>query len=173
MNEYIKYISNNGLGDVASVVGLFLTLVGFAFTLYGVTKSRSAAESANSAAKEAKEAILRAETISSFSTAVTSMEEVKRLHRAKAWEIMPDRYSFLRKSLISILSNDCDLTDEQKILIRSAIVQFRELEAFVESFLTNKKVSPNSAKLNKVVTAQIDKLDEVLNKIKSESRQDY
>lgn len=170
MSEYLKYISDNGLGDLASIAGLLLAIVGFGFTLYGVKRSRSAAESASTAAKEAKDAILRTETISNFSSAVTVMEEVKRLHRAEAWEIMPDRYSFLRKSLISIMSTHDDLTDEHRTLIQSAVVQFRELESSVETYLANKKSSPNSAKLNKIVTAQIDKLDEVLNKIKSESR---
>jgi hypothetical protein len=173
MNEYIKYISDNGLGDLASIAGLFLTLIGFTFTLYGLNKSRSAAESASTAAREAKDAILRTETISNFSSTVTAMEEVKRLHRAEAWEIMPDRYSFLRKSLISILSNNGTLSNEHKTLIQGAIVQFRELEGSVESYLSNKKASPNSARLNKIVTAQIDKLDEVLNKIKLESGQDH
>lgn len=169
MKEFIKAIGASGWGDVASIFGLVLGIFGFGFTLYGVAKSRTAAESANDAAQDAKSAIVRAETISSFSSAVTVMEEVKRLHRAEAWEIMPDRYSYLRKALISILSNNSDLSEDHKTLLQSAIVQFRELENSVETYLVNKKISPNSAKFNKIVTTQIDKLDEVLNFIKSEA----
>lgn len=170
MNDFLKFLSGSGWGDLASLAGLAIALIGFALTLYGISKSRSAAESAENAAQEAKNAILRTETISKFSSAVTVMEEVKRLHRAEAWEIMPDRYSYLRKSLISILSTHSDLTKDQKTLIQSAVIQFRELESSVETYLSNRKSAPNSAKLNKIVTTQIDKLDEVLNMIKTESR---
>ena len=171
MNGYIKFISDSGLGDLASVAGLLLTVIGFGLTLYGVRKSRTASESASLAAKDAKNAILHTETIYNFSSAVTMMEEVKRLHRAEAWEVLPDRYSYLRKSLISILSTHKELSPEHRTLIQSAVVQFRELESSIEVYLTNKKTLPNSAKLNKIVTNQIDKLDEVLNIIKSNSMQ--
>jgi lipopolysaccharide export LptBFGC system permease protein LptF len=170
MNDLLKFLDGSGWGDFASIAGLAIALIGFAFTLYGISKSRSAAESAENAAQEAKTAILRTETISNFSSAVTVMEEVKRLHRAGAWEIMPDRYSYLKKSLISILSTHTDLTDDQRVLIQSAVIQFRELESSVENYLSNRKSAPNSAKLNKIVTAQIDKLDELLNMIKTESK---
>jgi len=170
MSELLKYISDNNYGDFASVVGLAITLGGFAITIYGVWKSRTAAETATIAANDAKKAVLRTEIISNFSSAVTAMEEVKRLHRAGAWEVVPDRYSFLRRTLISIVSNHKDLSDNHKSLIQSAIAQFRELESSVETFLSGGKNAPSSAKLNKIVTAQMDKLDEVLNTVKTESR---
>ena len=170
MSELLKYISDNNYGDFASVLGLLIALVGFGITIYGVWTSRSASERASIAANEAKLAVMRTETISNFSSAVTVMEEVKRLHRAGAWAVVPDRYSFLRRSLISIVTNHDDLTETHKVLIQSAVAQFRELESSVETFLSGGKNVPNSAKLNKIVTAQMDKLDEILNTVKTESR---
>lgn len=169
MNEIIKYMIDNNLGDLASILGLIIAVIGFAITIIGVWKSKSAADSATDAANQAREAISRTETIANFSSAVTAMEEVKRLHRADAWEVMPDRYASLRKTLITILTNHKNLTDEHKASIRSAVTQFRELENSVENYLANKKTSPNSAKLNKLVTSQIDKLDEVLHFIKADT----
>lgn len=170
MDVLLKYISDNNYGDFASVLGLAVTLIGFAITIYGVWSSRSAAERASIAANEAKQAVMRTEVISNFSSAVTAMEEVKRLHRAGAWTVVPDRYSFLRRTLISIVANHRDLSQPHKILIQSAVSQFRELESSVDTFLFNGKNAPSSAKLNKIVTAQMDKLDEVLNTVKTGSR---
>jgi len=169
MNQTLQNIIEQGWGDLASIAGLLVALIGFAITIIGVWKSRSAAESAKKAAYEARSAIVRTEIIANFSSAVTAMDEVKRLHRAEAWNVMPDRYSSLRRTLISICSSHPNLNEEHRKLIQSSIAQFRELESLVESFLAGGKTSPSSAKLNKIVTAQIDKLDEVLNSIKSEA----
>ncbi len=169
MNQTMQNIINQGWGDIASIAGLFVALIGFAITILGVWKSRTAAESAKKAANEARAAITRTEVIANFSSAVTAMDEVKRLHRTGAWDVMPDRYSSLRRILISICSSHPNLNEDQRILIQSSIAQFRELESLIESFLAGDESSPSSAKLNKIVTAQIDKLDEVLNSIKSEA----
>ncbi len=77
MDIEIQNIIDQGWGDLASIAGLVLTLLGFSITIYGVWKSRSAAESANAAANEARLAIIQTEVISSFSSAVTAMDEVK------------------------------------------------------------------------------------------------
>lgn len=169
MNQILKNIIDQGWGDVASIAGLLVALIGFAITIIGVWKSKNAAVSAKNAAYEARAAIARTEVIANFSSAVTAMDEVKRLHRAGAWDVMPDRYSSLRRILILIYSSHPNLNEEHRKLIQSAIAQFRELESRVESFLVGGKNSPSSAKLNKIVTAQIDKLDEVLNLIKSDT----
>jgi len=157
------------LAKLASILGVVLTLFGFGFTLYGLSKSKSAAERASAAAQETKKAILTTQTISNFASVVSVMEEVKRLHRAEAWEIVPDRYSYLRKTLLSIINTHDDLSDEHKRQLRSAVAQFRELEASVERYLSKRKTAPDSAKLNKIVTDQIDRLEEVLNMIKSKA----
>lgn len=45
-------------GDLSSVVGLLLAIIGFGFTLWGVWRSKSAAEAARDAAQKAKDAIV-------------------------------------------------------------------------------------------------------------------
>lgn len=169
MDQLLKHMIDQGWGDIASIFGLIVALIGFTVTFYGVWKSRTAAESAKTAANEARRAIQRTDVISNFSSAVTVMEEIKRLHRAQAWAIMPDRYSSLRQLFLSIITNHPDLEEKHLIQIRTAISQFRVMEDLVESFLSSTSEPLNSAKLNKMVTTQIDKLVEVLNLIKSEA----
>lgn len=164
------YLGSQGWGDWASVLGLLVGVVGFAVTIYSVKRSRSAAESAQQAANDARQAILRTEVIASFASAVTVMDEVKRLHRAGAWSILPDRYSYLRRALISIRSNHPNLNENHRVLIQSAIEQFQLMESTVESHLAGNGSQLNAAKLNKIVTSQIDKLDDVLNSIKQSTQ---
>ncbi len=96
------------------------------------------------------------------------MEEIKRLHRAAAWEILPDRYSTLKRLLISIRSVNVSMTDDQKSALQSAILNFSEIERKVERALALKTDLPKVDKLNTVVSLQLDKISEVLGTIKQE-----
>ncbi|NQD80919.1 hypothetical protein HP436_12105 [Pseudomonas sp. CrR14] len=168
MEDAIKAFLNS---EWSTGVGLLITMAGFAITIYQLWKTRAAAESATFAAKEARRIVFQAGVIANFSSAVTAMEELKRLQRAGAWEIMPDRYSSLRKMLISIIGADNSMTDQHRKLVQSSISQFREIEGLIEEFISsNKDNPPDPAKLNKIITQQLDKLDEVLAFIKTDVR---
>ena len=56
------------IGSWASIVGVALTILGFAFTLYGVFKSKSASERAETAAAETRDRILVLHAVDDFST---------------------------------------------------------------------------------------------------------
>jgi hypothetical protein len=74
--------------------------------------SKKAAELAQEEVRSVKQALARSSTIADFSAAVTTMNEIKRLHRVEAWTILPDRYAALRSTLISIRSMNPDLKAE-------------------------------------------------------------
>ena len=93
----IQWITENHVGDLASIAGIFITIIGFCVTLWNVWRSRSAAERAEMAANEARRMIRSYETVAEFSSAITLMEEIKRLHRSRQLDMLPDRYSALRK----------------------------------------------------------------------------
>lgn len=156
------------LSDWISIAGILVTIVGFAITVFGVWKAKTAATSAREAAERVQASVIREAVIVSFSSALTAMEEIKRLHRVEAWALMPERYSSLRKHMILIISTHKNLSEEHKASIQTAITQFRELERKVESSLAENRADLNSAKMNKIVTAQLDKLDELLNFMKTE-----
>jgi hypothetical protein len=93
------------------------------------------------------------------------MNEIKRLHRVEAWAILPDRYAALRNMLISIRSMNPSLREEYRIAIQNALQQFSDIEKAVErSLVSNKQL--NRARLNAIVTTQVDKLIEILEEIK-------
>ena len=93
------------------------------------------------------------------------MNEIKRLHRVEAWVILPDRYAALRNMLLSIRSMNPDLREEYRTVIQNALQQFSDIEKAVErSLVSNKPL--NRARLNAIVSVQVDRLIEILEEIK-------
>ncbi|RJP35552.1 MAG: hypothetical protein C4527_00435 [Candidatus Omnitrophota bacterium] len=95
------------------------------------------------------------------------MEEIERLHREKAWRILPDRYTVLKKSLISVQGANPDLSKEHKESLNRAVGQFTIIKNKIENILSTHADSPDASKLNKIVTKQIDNLTQVLEEIKN------
>jgi hypothetical protein len=154
-------------GDIASVAGAVISIVGFAATIIAVRRSKNAAQRAEEAAREVKTEIVRADTIMELSAAITIMEEIKRLHRSNAWTILPDRYSSVKRLLISIRASSPNIQDEQKQSLLAAIQHFSTMEKKVERFLADPVQSaPNAAKLNEIVSSQLDRVNDTLAAIK-------
>jgi hypothetical protein len=77
MQELLEQISQRHWGDAASVLGLFVALIGFSFTLFGVWRSKKAAEMAQEEVRSVKQAIARSSTIADFSAAVTTIDIIR------------------------------------------------------------------------------------------------
>jgi hypothetical protein len=155
-------------GDWLSVLGLVVTLIGFAITIFNVVRSRTAAEEAERAVAKVREDILRIDTVAEFSAAIAAMDEIKRLQREGAWSVLPDRYADLRKSLISIKSANKDLPAHYMTAIQSSIQHFRGIETIIEKSLAAKKIPSNATRLNTIMSEQVDELHGILTEIKSQ-----
>ena len=158
LKEISEYIVRNNLGDWASVLGVIIATVGFLVTIIKLLRLKSAV-------RKVREDVLRVETVAEFSAALSVMDEIKRLHRQQAWQILPDRYAHLRKALISIKTSYSDLEEEHKKALQSAIQIFRGIEKQVENALAKDSASLDVPKLNRLTSIQIDSLQEVLIKI--------
>jgi hypothetical protein len=155
-------------GDIASVFGVIVSFVGFAVTIWGVIRSKNAAQKAEEEVLKVKGSILKLNTVMGFSEAITIMDEIKRLHRAAVWDVLPDRYSLLRRILIEIKSSNSALPDDYKEALQEAIRNFSAMENEIEWVLETREEPPNTAKLNEVVSIQLDKLSEVLAAVRQE-----
>src|SRR3954465_4550308 len=98
----LQWIVDNHIGDLASIAGVVISVIGFVATLVNVARSRSAAVRAEQAANAARRMIRSYEGVAELSATVTLMDEIKRLHRAQQLGMLPDRYATLRKALIGI-----------------------------------------------------------------------
>jgi hypothetical protein len=168
MGQITQFIVDNRLGDWASVLGIVITVVGFIATLINVARSKNAAEQAQLAVDRVRHDMKKMDTVSEIAAVLTTMEEIKRLHRKGEWEILPERYSALRKSLITIRCSTSNLTDDQQTTLQSAIGQFAALEKHVEELNIPNGDKPDVPKLNGIVSRQIDRLHETFTEIKNQ-----
>ncbi len=153
-------------GGLASIMGLAATLLGFAITIIGVYRSKTAAQSARDAAVQTKSLLLYSDAIADISAALGMMEEIRRLHRAGVWQLLPDRYSALRQKLVAVRSANSEMPEDELIVLRKVADEFKAIETRVERALANGNAPPNPAKLNEIVGSHIDAVSEVLVSLK-------
>jgi len=147
-------------GDMASVAGLGITFWTF-------MKVRSVSVAADAARREMRERLSSFATLSDVSAAISMMDEIKRLHRAKGWQVRLERYSALRKLLLGIHTYNTALTKDQKTVLIAAVSQFKIIEDRVErACASGKEDDLKLAQFNRMVTQQIDALDQLLISIK-------
>lgn len=135
-------------GDLASLIGLAITIL-FAF------QAKGAAEQARDAARQARDRIAHLDMLEELAAAVTILEEIKRLQRLSAWEVVLERYSAVRRHVIRAENKASHLDDRKLAALGRAVEQFRIIEAEIEaSFLPLTGEELNIARLNRIVSMQ-------------------
>ena len=167
-SQILDWLARHHVGVAASVLGLLVSLGGFAFTIVAVLRSKRASEAAAVAVLGVKERISKFDVSTALSETLAAMREVKRLHRLNTWELLPERYDSLRRSLVKIRAAEKALTDPQRRTLQSAIQHFASMEKQVEKFNASGKASPSIHRLNSVVTSQQDSLTELMSKLRME-----
>jgi hypothetical protein len=166
MDAVVAWLEQTRAGDIASILGLLIALIGFAITIWNVRASKAAAIRAEEAANQARRAIHFFDVVAEISTAIPAMEEIRRLHRDAAWRILPDRYSGLRKSLITIRGSSIELTADQRSRIQAAITYLANLERRVEISLERDQPPDLVANWNERVSRHIMELQGLLLELK-------
>jgi hypothetical protein len=164
--QFLGWIVENHVGDLAGIAGVIISIVGFTVTVVGVMRSRTAAERAESASRETRDSIRLLEAVVDFAAAISILEEIKRLHRKAEWSLLPDRYAHIRKLLITLKATNIDLNDSQKTIIQSALANLYSIEAAVERALAN-PAQLKAARFNALITTDVDNLLTVLNELKA------
>ena len=158
----------NGAGDWASITGVIIVIFGFIVTIVNVKRSKKAAERAEIIAGKIREDSIRIDTVADCSMAISTMDQIRLLHRQNELRLLPDKYAALRKILISIKTSNQKLTSDQRTSIQKAIQNFRGIEQKVEEALSPDSQSLNVPKLNTLISKHSDSLQEVLVQIKNE-----
>jgi hypothetical protein len=157
----LQWIAENHVGDLASLAGVAISVVGFVVTVWNVRRSKSAAERAETAANEARRMIRGYETISDFSAAIAIMEEVKRLRRTGQVDMLLDRYAALRKVLIAVRKLAPSIDESMGAKIQNSIVTLADMEDLVELSKSEGSL-PDFVRLNRLLSRDIDDLHGVL-----------
>lgn len=149
------------LGDLASIAGVAISIIGFAVTLWNVRRSKSAAERAERAANDARRMIRDYETLSDLSAGIAIMEEIKRFHRIGQVEPLLDRYAALRKVLIDVRKMSPTTDQAMDRTIQNAITTLATMETQVERSRAA-GTAPDFVRLNRLLSRSIDELHSML-----------
>ncbi|SRR6266446_474393 len=90
------------------------------------------------------------------------------MHRLDIWSLLPDRYSSLKRLLVTIRSSNANLLPKHRAVLLGAIQQFSDIEKKVERALANHSSPSNVAKLNEIVSLQLDHINEILAALRQE-----
>jgi hypothetical protein len=162
---FLETIKAYDIGDLASVAGVIISLVGFVATIVGVVRSRQAAEQARAAAESARDRIRLFDTVQDFASAISTLEDLKRAHRSKQWEGLPDRYAGIRKLLINLRTSSPNLTEKQKTAIQRTLQNLRVLEQSAEEGLVDGAIA-DTVRFNAKLSDDIDELVAILGELK-------
>ena len=163
----MQWLTDYHIGDLASIAGVAISIVGFVVTVWNVRRSKSAAERAEAAANDARRMIRGYETITDLSAAIAIMEEVKRLHRIGQIEPLLDRYAALRKTLTDVRKLSPSITQPMDQALQNAVTTLFAVEEIVESARAA-KMEPDFVQLNQRLSRDIDELYNVFVDLKRE-----
>ena len=161
----MQWLIDYHVGDLASIAGVAISIIGFLVTFWNVRRSKSAAERAERAANDARRMIRDYETLSDFSAAIAIMEEIKRLHRIGQIEPLLDRYATLRKVLTEVRKMSPSVNPSMDQIIQSAITTLAAMEDQVERSRVTGAI-PDFVRLNRLLSREIDGLHAVFVEMK-------
>jgi len=142
-------------GDWASGIGLVITLVTFYIIRRNVLKAKHIST-------QVRKDISIHNSVIDFSSALSTMEDIKEFHRKNAWDILPAKYSVLRSTLITVRETNPSMSEENKKTIQDAITVLRNTEGMIEKILQNRTEPPDVPRLNRSISSHIDKLRPLL-----------
>ncbi len=150
------------MGNIGSLVGVIIALVGFAITIVVARRSRSAAVQAKEAVQSVRGDLQLLNSTSDLSSALAIIDEIQRLQRNQAWSELPDRYNALRRTLLEVRASGHSWPDEHKTSIQSAVTLVASIQRQLEYALSQSSSDIRVPRLNTQLARREDELIEVL-----------
>lgn len=141
----LDWLSHNW-GGAVGVLGLLFTVGGFWLAIWQIRLSKRAAEQAAAAARDAavasretREEIQKNIGIAELETIGRLIDDVKRFHINRKWELAREKYNDIRRGLSRLRSFHPDMDDEDQVKISAAIVAIDDLDRAISGALLAKK----------------------------------
>ena len=148
-------------GDLASIGGLILTLVGFALTLWRITQARNAAEEATRIAQGAIAQVSTRLFSNQIADGVRLASELRNICRMEQWERAIDRCEQLSLLLASVVE-DSNIGPDEGDYISVAIDDLGLILRRLEEITRGRRatsLSPNMRKTLDTLTITLGRLD--------------
>ncbi len=168
----LKWLRDSYAVAIVTILGFIISLWAIRQTYREAKKATSSAEAASRAVTDLKKKLYDVNVVTELATALSAMEEIKRLQRVAAWQVLPDRYSQLRSRLNTICTMYRSFTPSEMISLQLSAQQLRIAEETIEKAIymeQNAQVQTDPAydllnwtDLNKAVSEQMERLEPIL-----------
>ena len=147
--------------ETASEIATFIGVVIGLPTLWQVIRARKIAEEVKGKVDLVQTNLAKQTAVEGLSTLLNDLDEIKGLHNLNVWPVLPRRYGAVRRHLIAMrIENPLLALYSRKL--QSVVQQLAELEQHVDESVAAERAPNDLASLNKVLSAQMDKINEVL-----------
>lgn len=158
MNSFLQWLTAWHIGDFAGILGLLVSVAGFAITIWQIKQAKTVTEQVRSSVQQVKKQVQLRTVIDDLNHIIQDLEDLKELHRLQVRSLLPGRYTEIRRRLIEINGRSSKIRAKEKLVLQESIGQFAELERIIGY---GTQASIDAAYLNGIVNDEITKLSEL------------
>lgn len=118
-------------GDIATIVGIIVSLCGIGWAIKEARGARSASEAAKTAASETRDQITHHLQTVDLQRAIGLIERIKTLHDNDRWEASAELYQTLREMLSEVIARCPDNQTDVRGKLAVARTVVRDMENLV------------------------------------------
>lgn len=154
----------NTWANRTTIVGFFISIVGFVITIQQVMKAKSLTQEVNVAVGGVRDRLRFQAASEQFQSVLFELDELKILHRKDVVEVLPQRYTSIKRKLAAIKQNE-RLSNAQMAQVQSSITVFSQIENKIEKSIDGRTGLTKASELNRIATEQADKLHGILTEL--------
>lgn len=163
--NWLKTISDPW-GNVASVIGLAVSVVGFCLTIWGVITAKNAAKRAEAAANNARRRILKSQAVEDCTRAILLMGQIKSMYLNSEWTIVLGKFTELQSILVELTNKEIGISSQEIDFITNATTVLGQMENRIVRVVVNGKPPPDIGKVHETIQHHINDLQRVAISIK-------
>jgi hypothetical protein len=151
--------------DMVSVLGLIISILGFAYTVVQVKRSRTSADQARDAVARMQKAIVHIDTVKELAEVLANLGEIKRHIRIEKLTFSPELCSSAYGKLRKLQTASDDLSDEQRDVLAGVIAKLIDLERRMNVVVLGSGKLTNEANLLTMLSEEEGRLNGLLTRI--------
>ncbi len=148
-------------GDVATVLGIVVSLGGLGWAIKEARGARSASEAAKTAAGETRDQIAHHLQAVDLQRAIALIQRIKTLHDDDRWEASTEHYQTLRAMLSDVIARSPEDQSDVREKLATARTIVREMENFVRGHERDSIREHDRSQLNESLNAIQSDLEEL------------
>lgn len=153
-------------GDLASILGLMVGVIGFSYTVGQVRQAKTAAEQTREAVGRLRALIRHVDSVAELAAALVELDGIYSHVHAGRWKEVRSQCGPLRQKLHVIKTETPDLTEEDELAFQRVIRLFRNLEQAISEAGDS---VPSRDALRGLVSEDIDGLHAILARLKKKT----